>query len=248
MPVRLENGTYYDILHVRRDAPVEIIRASYRTLMQQLKRHPDLGGDAGTAALINEAYAVLTDSSRRAAYDAQLDAQLEAERAAPNENHGDATARTRPDNESQYSKMLGECMFCGAPHESAAISAPDAVCTVCASPLGRTENRRLESSDQRAVARIDKRQTIVFYTQWPQRRGIHGRTEDISLNGLRFSSYKDLKKGQRIKIVSNVVEAVACVTHCSPKRRGLTMKRVAGVSFITHRFIRSVGGFISERI
>ncbi len=61
---------YYDVLHVSRDAPVEIIRSSYRTLMQRLKKHPDLGGDAATAALINEDYAVLTNVERRAEYDA----------------------------------------------------------------------------------------------------------------------------------------------------------------------------------
>jgi len=40
-----KNRSYYDLLHVQPDAPVEIIRASYRTLMLKLKRHPDMGGD-----------------------------------------------------------------------------------------------------------------------------------------------------------------------------------------------------------
>ena len=72
MPVSPDSRTYYEVLHVSRDAPVEIIRGSYRTLMQRLKCHPDLGGDTATAALINEAYAVLSDTERRAAYDARL--------------------------------------------------------------------------------------------------------------------------------------------------------------------------------
>ena len=48
---------YYRILHVQPDAPDAVIRTAYRTLMQKLRQHPDLGGDGATATLINEAYA-----------------------------------------------------------------------------------------------------------------------------------------------------------------------------------------------
>jgi hypothetical protein len=44
---------YYAILHVDPAAPAEVIRASYRTLMQQLRAHPDLGGDHEAAARIS---------------------------------------------------------------------------------------------------------------------------------------------------------------------------------------------------
>ena len=57
---------YYRLLHVQPDAPGEVIKASYRTLMQKLRQHPDLGGDDCNAALLNEAYAVLTNPERRA--------------------------------------------------------------------------------------------------------------------------------------------------------------------------------------
>lgn len=63
---------YYRVLHVQPEAPVEVIRASYRTLMTQLKVHPDLGGSHAQAALINEAWAVLGNPERRAAYDRLL--------------------------------------------------------------------------------------------------------------------------------------------------------------------------------
>ena len=66
-----KNLDFYRILHVSPDAPEEIIRSSYRTLMQRLKQHPDLGGDHENATLINEAYATLTDPKTRAIYDKQ---------------------------------------------------------------------------------------------------------------------------------------------------------------------------------
>ncbi len=63
---------YYRILHVQPDAPEAVIKASYRTLMQKLRQHPDLGGEHWNASVINEAYRVLTDPQARAAYDRAL--------------------------------------------------------------------------------------------------------------------------------------------------------------------------------
>ena len=63
---------YYRILFVQPDAPIEVIRASYRTLMQKLKQHPDLGGKHWNASVINEAHQVLIDDTRRRAYDRVL--------------------------------------------------------------------------------------------------------------------------------------------------------------------------------
>lgn len=63
---------HYRLLHVQPEAPLEVIKASYRTLMMRMKLHPDLGGDHDLAAAINEAYAVLSDPHRRVEYDRQL--------------------------------------------------------------------------------------------------------------------------------------------------------------------------------
>lgn len=63
---------YYRILYVQPDAPSEVISASYRTLMQKLKQHPDLGGENWNASVINEAYRVLAHTEKRRAYDRVL--------------------------------------------------------------------------------------------------------------------------------------------------------------------------------
>ena len=96
--------------------------------------------------------------------------------------------------------------------------------------------------------RIDKEQEITFYTQWPQSSAFTGRTEDISLNGLRFATEQELREGQRIKIVSEFLEAVANVTNCNYYRVGLKVQCVAGVSFATLRYLKSVGGFVSSHV
>lgn len=140
------------------------------------------------------------------------------------------------------------CAFCSAPHELGRVIAIDDACGVCESPLYAAEKRRLEEAGQRAVERIQKRQTIRFFTQWPQSRGFRGHTEDISLHGLRFTTRRDLHVGQRIKIVSGAMDAVATVTHCGRADSGWLIRNVAGVTFVTLRFASSIGGFVSERV
>ncbi|MEY4414191.1 MAG: hypothetical protein RIQ53_1484 [Pseudomonadota bacterium] len=73
---------HYRVLHVQPEAPIEVIKASYRTLMLQLRTHPDLGGRHTEAAMVNAAWHVLSDPLRRADYDARLRRQTEAARGA----------------------------------------------------------------------------------------------------------------------------------------------------------------------
>lgn len=61
---------YYEILGVPKDAAKDQIKASYRKLA--LKHHPDKNKDAGAEEKfkeLSEAYAVLSDDEKRAAYD-----------------------------------------------------------------------------------------------------------------------------------------------------------------------------------
>lgn len=244
MAASVDNRDYYEVLHVSRDAPLEIIRVSYRTLMQKLKHHPDLGGDAAAAATINEAYAVLSNPERRADYDARLDvlAQLAQDMQEPAVEVPPVAAPIR------ILDPFLECVFCESPHDYGNVIEVDVGCRTCGSPLHSPENQRFESEGQRAVERIDKRQVIAIYTQWPQPKGFEGHTEDISLHGLRFVTRCRLRKGQRIKIVSAVLDAIADVTHCRYERREWKTVCVAGVSFTTLRFVRSAGGFVSAHV
>ena len=65
---------YYQLLHVLPDAPAPVIKASYRAMMQKMRLHPDLGGDPSRAQMLNEAVDTLCNPSRRASYDAELQA------------------------------------------------------------------------------------------------------------------------------------------------------------------------------
>ena len=225
---------HYDILGVDRRASVHAIRSRYRRLMQQRGHHPDRGGDAAVAARINKAYAVLSNAARRAEYDASLAAVH-----AP--SHVDV----------RYRRVLDparECIFCETPHDLGADAELEATCNVCTSPLAAAGRLRTEPSGQRAVARIDKRLDVRFYTDWRQRRGHSGRTEDLSPNGLCLVARRGLRTGQLIRVVTRIVDAVGTVSHCRARRTGWKTVHVAGVSFRTLRLLQSVGGFVSRRV
>ncbi len=53
---------YYRILQVQPDAPIAVIKNNYRTLLQKLRLHPDLGGDPENASQINQAWQTLLAS------------------------------------------------------------------------------------------------------------------------------------------------------------------------------------------
>jgi curved DNA-binding protein len=67
----LQFKDYYQALGVSREATADEIKKAYRKLAR--KHHPDLSKEAGAEARmkeVNEAYAVLSDPEKRAAYDA----------------------------------------------------------------------------------------------------------------------------------------------------------------------------------
>ena len=63
---------FYRILRVQPDASSQVIRQSYRSLMQNLRLHSDLCGEHWDASIINQAYATLRDAKKRADYDVEL--------------------------------------------------------------------------------------------------------------------------------------------------------------------------------
>jgi hypothetical protein len=219
---------YYRILQVQPDAPLEIIRASYRASMLELKLHPDLGGSPDTAALLNEAFAVLSDSGRRKAYDRELNIAglREPRRRVP-----------APKEEAFF-----RCRFCRTPAKDE--PSPGEHCGVCGSPLISAPIAEFAAIGRRSFARFTREEKLRYYTRWPQ-KWREGRLLDLSPKGMRFLCADDLPSGALVKISSPLLEAVASVTNvrCEPAPKRMAYS--VGVVFLTVTFDHTKGTFLS---
>ena len=146
---------FYRILHVQPEAPEEVIRASYRTLMQSLKMHPDLGGDHEQAALLNEAYAVLSDPENRARYDQKLAPLMRRARSQSASEKSSAVNESASVSPAQDTAAgaANQCPFCLEPVRQRVHS--DTRCRRCHSPLAspRTDIDGAEVHGRRQAAR-----------------------------------------------------------------------------------------------
>jgi curved DNA-binding protein CbpA len=256
-----ERRNLYRILHVQPEAPTEVIRASYRTLMSALKAHPDLGGDTETAARINHAWSVLGDAEQRRAYDRQLDAAARrshrggrragaAAQAAPpapprtaaattaGASTAGAGARARAD-----ASATSRCAFCRRDLGVRATSEP--VCGHCGSPLqapppagGRTEifGRRHSprfASKQTALVRLAQAGAPWSMT-----------VNDVSLRGCGLRSPVPFAAGDVLRVQAESFDGVAEVVSCRPEGgRGWRVH----ARWVRLRPLQAAGSFVSAR-
>ncbi|MGB1801160.1 MAG: DnaJ domain-containing protein [Gammaproteobacteria bacterium] len=107
-----ERRNFYRILNVQPDAPIEVIRNNYRTLLQKLRLHPDLGGEDQSASLINEAYAILTDPDKRAKYDSILLNRYNVKSLSrgnlspPEKSNSSQTSKDQYGNQRNYYRLM----------------------------------------------------------------------------------------------------------------------------------------------
>jgi hypothetical protein len=221
---------YYRILHVQPDAPTEIIKSSYRTLMQKLRMHPDLGGDQWSATLINEAYETLMNPNKRADYDQQ----------------GTKGPVVAADASITATGRLLACVYCRTAHGYTGQIPREAMCTACGSPLQPASRQRTETIGKRASSRLARRYPLNFCHGWPLQGPFSGETRDISLGGLQFVTVGAVVPSQLLKVVcdplSAVVRVVACSAADDPEFRWLVR-----AEYLTVYFRRARGAFLSEK-
>ena len=221
------NKDYYRVLHVDPQAPVEIIRASYRTLMQRLKQHPDLGGDHHNAALINHAYKVLTNAVSRAAYDRSRNDGIRSRKAH----------RSTPE-------QADRCRFCNAVAGAGRMPQPDDHCPDCLAPLFPADRIQLDASGERMLERIQRDTPVTCYTAWPQSPKKAATMHDLSLNGMQISADFRVAPGSLMKVDSEPCQSLARVAYCAADGA----KWNIGLEFVTLRFNKRCGSFISAEV
>jgi len=217
---------YYRILQVQPDAPPEIIHASYRTMMRELKRHPDLGGSTSEASILNEAYEVLSDPQRRAKYDEEL--FLEYTKKA-----------------HSYTKRPITPVFC--PICKRALSRkpePGEICSTCQTPLESYGTQESGRASSRVLERTKSSDRIHYYSVWPG-EAAEGTMIDFSPRGMRFLCKEKLPPQTVLKISCDLFEASGTVTNVREEISNRRRRYAVGVSFLAVRFADSHGTFLS---
>ncbi len=230
---------FYQILHVQQDAPSEVIRSTYRTMMQKLKMHPDLGGNQENAALINEAYSVLMDANARADYDKKL--------SAMNSDNGNHYAEQKVRSPQQSGATIfkeNQCAFCELPHNHGKHAKSDSSCVRCGAALYLATKQNIELNGSRLINRIEKEWPVSFYMDWQDVRGYIGMTQDVSLNGIQILSNTYVENGKVLKLSSHMLDAVAVVVNSRSDHTILRKRWRIGLEFITLRFHQAQGTFV----
>lgn len=215
----MDRRNYYRLLHVQPDAPDVVIKAAYRALMAM--HHPDRGGSAATAALLNEAWAVLGHPAARRAYDAKRAARVDAMKAraaavqavdqlAVRRQGGAATVPVMPPMASDTRDEL-TCPFCTRDTRRGLR------CRHCRAPLAAVSapapRRSTSGGERRRLPRVSRADWVRLY-RTPQGPGLSVRLRNLSFAGVGFFVGTALRPGQRMRLVGEAFDVVIDVLSC----------------------------------
>jgi hypothetical protein len=196
--------------------------------MKSLRAHPDLGGDDLDAALINEAYEVLSSPDRRIRYDAHLGEQLPMS----------GNTVTEIFNDEQKNRLV--CAFCNTRNKPE--RSRDKTCATCCSPI--PDIKRLTfNARQRQLLRVSKSDPIHFWDGWPQPPK-SGCIIDLSPAGTCFATRESIVHQNIIKIASPGWHGLLKVL----RSRVVNDRLQIGGEFIAVKFYLPTGNFLSKTV
>ena len=246
---------HYRLLHVQPDAPAEVIKASWRTLLGRLRQHPDLGGSTAQAAALNQAWAVLGCAAQRAAYDAGLPQRAAepvagrwAKPVAQPTTGAMAPPTTAPTTGPMTEPLAllagaATCPLCQQP--VCARTRPDSRCPACHSPLARlpgTGPHGHELLGRRGAVRRDQSHVALVYVGWPS-PALPVRWRDLSLTGLSFYAPQPIPAGQTLRLIDSAIEGVVQVVGCRAQGRVFTVH----ARLLTALLLQATGVFVSAQ-
>lgn len=221
---------YYQLLQVDRNASDEVIQAAYRTLMQRGRLHPDLGGDPALAAVVNEAYATLSDRSERAAYDQSTEAiDLPPSESSSTLNTSE-TITIRPIRNVLARTHECRCQACGAIHKIAMRTPSELArhraikCVLCAAPIPVTP------SEPRRRHRYDTQLPAVLIDPATRTKS-SARIVDLSDRGARLITFTAFAPNRPVQLSCRHFEATGIVQW--QRRNMISLKSVyeIGIQF-----------------
>ena len=231
---------YYRVLQIQPDAPVEIIIASYRVLLDY--PYQDI-------ELLEESYTVLANPAIRARYDALLSGGLivsqkkmiPAEKSDSDFKKGDDRSASSVVDANSAGR-LSYCIFCHTAYTRQQNPYQNNVCIECASPLPVSADEQFEQK-RRTNIRINTKGEFNFYLFWPD-KPYEGILQDISPRGVRFLADAPLEPYDIIKIDASNFKAVAEVAH----KQSVTNNTSIGVRFLTFKFEQQCGNFLTASV
>ncbi|MDR4516422.1 MAG: molecular chaperone DnaJ [Nitrosomonas sp.] len=228
---------YYRVLQVQPDAPVEVIIASYRVLLDYPYQNTDL---------LEESYMVLVNPVLRARYDALLSGGLAVSQKklipVGEIDIGPKTGVVRNAScavDEDSTEGLSYCIFCQTPYTRQQSPYQNNACIECASPLPVPADEQFEQK-RRTNIRISAQGEFNFYLFWPD-EPYEGVLQDISPRGVRFLADVPLEPYDIIKIDASNFKAVAEVAHKQFEANHTSI----GVRFLTFKFEQECGNFLA---
>lgn len=193
-----ERRNHYRVLCLQPDAPPELVKAAYQTLVTRLRSQPDRGGRAERLARLDAAWAVLGDPAKRAAYD-----------------------RTLPRGGVVVDDPA--CPFCG--HAAPPNPQRDSRCSACDSPLfpapDPDRHGRTEHEGRRRGQRFERPMTVEIGL--PGTADVPARLRDLSLGGLSFHFDRRLPAGSVLRVRAPGFDALAEVAASRATLAGATV-------------------------
>ncbi|MEO0972177.1 MAG: DnaJ domain-containing protein [Pseudomonadota bacterium] len=227
---------YYRVLQVQPDASDVIIRASYRALVA--------GADGDERALIEHAYHVLGEPTRRAAYDGGVDEHRATGLASVPESPAPVSRDRLPvlaSDAEDYQPLIHQyCQFCKTPYRPRPeAELEERSCLECHSPLGLAVLRGTDVRGRDAI-RLLRDAAISVRLDWPG-APVNATLRDLSPHGALIHTGATLTLEQVLQLEAPGLDAVARVAHCQVDEAGTR----AGLDFLTARFHEGCGNFVS---
>jgi hypothetical protein len=228
---------------------MEIVHTSYRALMHGLRMHPDLGGDHEKAALINEAFATLSNPETRSAYDKALLNERGEEKPEPKPLPGESPSKLLNAAPAAPEKTTWRsCAFCGKAYMVLGADSPDATCEYCQSPLYPATHLEALTTSRRRLERMPRQMRVICAEASRPDYIMEMTTVDVSVNGMRLSSSYRLLAGQRLRIQCSFCQAVGVVTYVAVESSDRPDRWHVGVQFLTLKVTQARGVFLSLQV
>ncbi|MFK7889744.1 MAG: J domain-containing protein [Granulosicoccus sp.] len=254
---------YYKLLHVQRDAPEAVIKASYRAMMQKMQYHPDLGGDEDLAKQLNLAVGVLCNEAQRTSYDRILAASQEAQpppgaEASPQDDKAgmdNPEARNPPPYAAKAHPSLPikpGCDFCHCTRSDTPLDGPynaakSGACQVCGAAA--TPIHSINDSDTAELRRLHRQaytMSAEYWQRWPQPVPATGKIINFSTIGCALESTEQLAPGHILKLEAQLFKAVCRVCDCRAGVRGDTF--ILGLAFINLNLYTKPGSLLNTAV